>query len=85
MQIMEVIAIICIPVNVAIIYFTGDGDFTHSGQSSFIKYFQSRDAQFWNQVNIIWLAIFVEHALIIAKVIIGMLILDVPNSVLEAE
>ena len=85
MQIMEVIAIICIPVNVAIIYFTGDGDFTHSGQSSFIKFFQSQNPDFWNQVNIIWLAIFVEHALIIAKVIIGMLILDVPSSVLEAE
>lgn len=85
MQIMEVIAIICIPVNVAIIYFTGDGDFKHSGQSSFIKFFSLRDPEFWNQVNIIWLAIFVEHALIIVKVIIGMLILDVPAAVIEAE
>ena len=32
---MEFIAVICIPVNAAIIYFTGDGSFKKEGRSSF--------------------------------------------------
>jgi hypothetical protein len=38
LNIMELLSIICIPVNVAIIYFTGDGSYTKEGTSSMVKY-----------------------------------------------
>lgn len=46
LPIMEFIVIICIPVNCAIIYFTGDGDFEKSGsgsESSLIKWMEAQN------------------------------------------
>jgi hypothetical protein len=43
---MEMIAVFCIPVNCAIIYFTGDGTFKKDGLSSLVKYLYSNDHVF---------------------------------------
>ena len=88
LPIMEFIVIICIPVNCAIIYFTGDGDFEKSGsgsESSLIKWMEVQNEQFWDRSSIILLVIVIEHALILLKVLVSELIGDVPSSVISAE
>lgn len=77
----------CIPVNTAIIYFTGNGSFTNSENSvsSLEKFLKKQDGAFWNSSSIIMLAIAIEHALFIIKYLAAALTDDVPNSVLLRE
>ena len=80
---------ICIPINVAIIYFTG-----YIGEKSvFVQYLQGKNEEaladgndvIWTNENIIWLLILLEHAILGLKVIISVLIPDVPQTVLFEE
>ena len=50
-----------------------------------MQYLHKRDANFWNRANIILLAILVEHCVIALKIVISLLIPDVPFKVREAE
>lgn len=85
LTIMEILAILCIPVNAAIIYFTGDSTYTEVGKSSYVKYMEGLDAELWSVKNIILLLILVEHLLLLVKVIIAALIPDVPSKVVKDE
>jgi hypothetical protein len=78
---MEMLAIICIPVNCAIVIFTGDGTFTNPGESSLQKYLENEDFEYWTPKNIIYLAVFFEHAFLFIKIIMSSFISDVPHSV----
>lgn len=85
LPIIEMLALICIPINCAIIYFTGDGTFKKSGESSLSKYLEERNEDYWSHTNVIFLTILIEHVLIVLKVVIQALIVDVPKNVIEAE
>lgn len=85
LSIIEMLSIVCIPVNCAIIYFSGDGTFDKPGKSSLTKFLEEADLETWNHANIILFTILIEHLMILLKVVIGNLISDVPSSVLEAE
>ena len=82
---MEFIAIICIPVNAAIIYFTGDSSFKKEGRSSFQKTLSERNPEYWSDAKIILLIVAIEHCLLFIKMIIARSIDDLPHSVKEAE
>jgi hypothetical protein len=84
---MQGISLLCIPVNTAIIYFTGNGSFTNSenSESSLEKFLTKQDKTFWTNSNIIMLAIAIEHILFIIKYLVAVLTSDVPNSVLQRE
>jgi len=62
---MEMIAIVCIPVNAGIIYFSGDGTFYFNGTSSLEKFLVYLNEGQWTQRNILILVVLVEHALLI--------------------
>lgn len=85
LPILEFISIICIPINTAIIYFTGDGNLYTPGKSSYIKFLEARNSSKWSAINIILLTICIEHLILLLKVLINVIISDVPNSVIEAE
>jgi hypothetical protein len=65
LPIMEMIAIVCIPVNAAIIYFAGDGTYYFNGTSSLEKFLVDINEGQWTQRNILILVVLVEHALLI--------------------
>ena len=82
---MEFLAVICIPVNCAIIYFTGDGTFQKVGKSSWVKFLEDQNPERWTEVNIVWLSIGLEHILLLLKIVIASYISDVPHSVALSE
>ena len=54
-------------------------------QSAMVRWLTTRDAEFWTRANILGLAIIVEHVIIAFKVVIALVIPDVPKSVEKAE
>lgn len=54
-------------------------------RSVLIQYMQKQDPNFWNRTNIIILAILMEHFVIALKIVIGLVIPDVPHIVKEDE
>ena len=78
LKIMEFIAIICIPVNCGILYFTGT---TKDQESSFARTLKKQNEDFWTAENIIVLCVLLEHAVILIKVLMQLFIDDVPRSV----
>ena len=48
------------------------------------RWFMSKDS-YWTRTNIILLAILVEHLIIGLKIVIGILIPDIPKDVKESE
>jgi hypothetical protein len=78
---MEMLAIICIPVNCGIVVFTGDGSFNHPGESSLSKFLVGVDDELWDARTILLLAILLEHLLLMIKAIMANMIADVPYSV----
>ena len=50
-----------------------------------MRYFKERDPEFWTRANIFIIAILVEHAVIGIKIVIAMIIPDLPFSVTQAE
>lgn len=85
LPVMETIAIICIPVNTGIIYFTGDTTLFKEGSSSYVKFMIGLDSEKWTTTNIILLIVLVEHVLLLLKVVIANLIDDIPTKVIAAE
>jgi len=72
---------LCIPLNIAIIYFSGDGNVKDGGTSEYIEFFRRMNPEMWTISNLILLAVFVEHGIIFLKIILQFLIPDVPYSV----
>lgn len=85
LPIMEMLAMVCIPVNTAIIYLTGDSSYGFEGQSSYVKYMESQNEEYWTVEKIIILVVLVEHGLLFIKVVIAALIPDVPSEVIASE
>ena len=54
-------------------------------RSVLIQYLEDKDSNFWNRANIVILAIIVEHLVIGLKVVIALIIPDVPAHVKEDE
>ena len=91
LPIMELISMICIPINVAIVYYTGYID----EPSVLVQYLRGRDEQrieadpehspIWTNENIILFLILMEHVILALKIIIAVLIPDVPQKVLFEE
>jgi len=80
---MEFIAFICIPVNFAIIYFTGDGTWNKAGTSSADKYLKT-DMKY-EALTALLIIIAVEHGFMLLSTGLALLIEDVPVSVREQE
>jgi hypothetical protein len=87
--IMELISMICIPVNVAMVFWLG-----YKGEKSvFVKFLEGRDVAreaegldpIWTNVNMLLLLIFMEHVILFLKAAVAALIPDVPESVLFEE
>lgn len=96
MGIMEVIAMIAIPLNISIILFTRmpsnkfgsleDYDTVPlSEKPALIQYLTTEDNQTWSYSNIILLVFLIEHVLIIVKIALAAIIPDVPSEVNRAE
>ena len=79
------VAIICIPVNCAIIMFCGDYTYTKEGASSYQKFMVAQDEDYWTYAKIIMFLVLIEHLLLFIKIVIAGLIPDVPRSVIEDE
>ena len=54
-------------------------------ESILVTFLQSKNKSYWNRSNIILLAILVEHLVIALKIVIAMIIPDVPRSVKDNE
>jgi len=80
---MEFLAFICIPVNFAIIYFTGDGTWNKAGTSSADKYLKI-DGKY-EALTALLIIIAVEHGFMLLTIWLALLIEDVPASVREQE
>lgn len=88
-SIMEVLVLLCIPVSIGIIYFTGQNatviedqiDYTSSTQ----EFLKELNSTFWTDANIILLLVGVEHVLIFAKLVLAAIIPDVPSKVQQNE
>ena len=50
-----------------------------------VQYLRGKDHEFWNRANIILLAIFVEHLVIGLKIILAVIIPDLPDIVVKDE
>lgn len=93
---MNFVSFVAIPINVLILLLcrfpkqqvgvTQDLDgLTVEEESPMVQYFVKRDPYFWNRANIVLFCIFLEHIVIGLKVVIAMVIPDVPRVVTEAE
>lgn len=91
--VMEVFAIICVPINIAIMYFAGEitktkdhaGTVLFNNRNSFSEYLGLNNREYWTPVAVVLLCVFIEHGLLALKVIIATIIPDVPGPVIEAE
>ena len=50
-----------------------------------VQYLRNKDPLFWNRANIILLAIFIEHLVIGLKIILSVIIPDLPDIVVKDE
>ena len=89
LPIMELISMICIPINVATIYWTG---YTNR-PSVLVQFLKGRDEErieggerpVWTNENIILFLILMEHVILALKILLAVLIPDVPQKVLFEE
>ena len=93
---MGFISYFAIPMNIAILLFTrfptkSPGvvqdldDLLPKEESVLVRYMSERDPNYWTRSNIILFAILIEHLVIALKVVIALIIPDVPFSVTEDE
>lgn len=85
-SIMELLAMLSIPTNLASIYFSGGSGYGNTGveaDSPVVNWLM--DKPFWSRGNIILLIVAIEHALLLIKIVLANLIPDVPTSVVNAE
>ena len=89
LPIMELISMVCIPINVAMVYWTGmEGE-----DSALVKALAKRDEArvengqeaIWSNLNIVFLLILMEHLILALKIGMAILIPDVPEEVLFEE
>jgi len=91
--VMEIFAIICVPMNIAILYFTGEvskgktdsGEKFYNVDNYWNKFLRRNDPEFWTPVAIILLAVAVEHGIFAIKIIIAAFIPDMPSDVEERD
>lgn len=70
-RVMEFLAVICIPMNIAIIYFTGDSNWEkRDGSSSAVKWLEANSIHFKDPLMIVFLLVGIEHILLATKMII---------------
>ena len=97
LQIIGFISFFAIPINLCILLYARSpktetvGAFQNldeigiDEQSAMVRWLTNRDSEFWTRANILGLAIIVEHAIIALKVVIALVIPDVPSAVKHAE
>jgi hypothetical protein len=91
--VMEVFALICVPINIAIIYFAGyvtiekdaAGKNVFNTENAFSDFLAKRDPEFWTTPMVILLLVFIEHLILALKIVVSTLIPDVTNKVVENE
>ena len=86
-NIMEFLAMLSIPTNLAAIYFSGGNGYGNNGSetdSPVVMWLMDKD-YFWTRSNVILLIVAVEHALLLIKIFLATIIEDVPTSVVRAE
>ena len=67
-KIIELLIIICIPVNCLIMYFTGQNSWRNDEDTSSVKtYLSEENASVWNDKNILLLVVAIEHVLVFIK------------------
>ena len=81
LPIMEFMSFVCIPINIAIIYFAANGPGT---DSQIIKTLDARD-DYWTDLRILMLVIGIEHAVMILKSFLSVAVPDVPDEVISEE
>ena len=54
-------------------------------ESVLVQWLHKRDPAFWNRANVILVAILTEHLIIALKIVIALIIPDVPKKVVETE
>lgn len=93
-MVMEFFAIVCIPCNISILYFTGNaikvydeatGKNNTTVQVNLRNSLSARDPEFWTPIMIAALMIILEHVLVGVKIIIAAAIPDVDSKTVEAE
>ena len=94
---MSFLSFFAIPINLSILLFARnpgqqekgfDQDLDAIGdeeQSAMQRWFTNKESSYWTRTNIILLAIAVEHLIIGLKIVIGVLIPDIPKDVKESE
>ena len=87
LAIMELISIISIPINIAMVFVLGyreeDSVLIQKLENSDLD--KPVDEQIWSNANILILLIFLEHAILALKMIFAIIIPDVPEYVLFEE
>jgi hypothetical protein len=92
--VMEVWAIICVPINMAIIFFTGQVDIIRKEDGTvdheeYTNYFQEKlsavNPKYWTPLAIFLILIVIEHGLLAIKIIVASSIPDVSTAVAEKE
>jgi len=79
--IMEFVSMICIPVNIAVVYFTG----ANGEKSEVVKSLEVSNSEYWTIAHIILLVVAIEHGLLFLKIAIATAISDVPKGVVADE
>jgi len=93
---MSFVSYIAIPINVLVLIvcrfpnetvgaFQDSDNLTYDEESVIIQWLWKRNKPFWNRANMILLAVAFEHLIISLKIVIALLIPDVPASVIQAE
>ena len=89
LPVMELISLVCIPINVGMIMWTGNYDIENREplDSTLVQELRAinSDPDRWTNYHILFLLIILEHIVICAKVIIAVIIPDVPQTVLYEE
>lgn len=91
--VMEIFAILSVPINVSIMYFTGrtwkvknpDGSISWPVSSRFQEWITAYAPNYWNPMRTLLVAFLIEHALLVLKILVSSVIPDVPETVLDYE
>lgn len=92
--VMEIFAIICVPINISIMYFTGERHYVENAKggfdrsepvSAFQEWLTEKDPDWWTPVATMLVAVLIEHSLLAIKIIVAAVIPDVPDHVRDKE
>jgi len=90
---MEIFAILSVPINISIMYFTGetwkvknpDGTLSWPVKVRFIEWITSLAPNYWTPMKTLLVAVLIEHGILALKIIVAAIIPDIPESVLDKE